>query len=71
MELFKLLRLLYLKLKVMTEAYDLDLFIYFCANMENIDLLGTYGEPIDNFCRGYFYLLYQDKVKKESRRKRF
>ncbi|RSM00463.1 hypothetical protein CDV31_011787 [Fusarium ambrosium] len=49
----------YLELEVITEAQDLDLFVYLralTADKQPLVLVGNHGEPMDSFARGYFRL---------------
>ncbi|KAI5926503.1 Alpha/Beta hydrolase protein [Camillea tinctor] len=62
---FEILGSPYLQLEVITEAQDLDLFIYLRAidkNGKTIILVGNHGEPMDSFARGYFRLSHRDEV---------
>ncbi|KAI8720095.1 PepX-C domain-containing protein [Fusarium sp. LHS14.1] len=68
---FEILGSPYLELEVVTEAQDLDLFIYLralTADKHPIVLVGNHGEPMDSFARGYFRLSHRDEVEKDFTR---
>ncbi|KAJ4328913.1 hypothetical protein N0V84_000702 [Fusarium piperis] len=68
---FEVLGSPYLELEVVTEAQDLDLFIYLRAlTAENkpIVLVGNHGEPMDSFARGFFRLSHREEVEKDFNR---
>ncbi|KAL2694828.1 hypothetical protein Neosp_001416 [[Neocosmospora] mangrovei] len=68
---FEILGSPYLELEVVTEAQDMDLFIYLralTADKQPIVLVGNHGEPMDSFARGYFRLSHREEVEKDFTR---
>ncbi|KPM43189.1 hypothetical protein AK830_g3364 [Neonectria ditissima] len=64
-EPFELLGSPYLLLDILTEAQDMDIFIYLRAidaAGNPLVLLGNHGEPMDSFARGFFRLSHRDEV---------
>ncbi|RSM10860.1 hypothetical protein CEP52_003366 [Fusarium oligoseptatum] len=61
----------YLELEVITEAQDLDLFVYLralTADKQPLVLVGNHGEPMDSFARGYFRLSHREEVEKDFKK---
>ncbi|KAI8670559.1 PepX-C domain-containing protein [Fusarium keratoplasticum] len=68
---FEILGSPYLELEVVTEAQDLDLFIYLralTADRQPIILVGNHGEPMDSFARGYFRLSHRKEIETDFTR---
>ncbi|KAJ4184838.1 hypothetical protein NW755_008750 [Fusarium falciforme] len=68
---FELLGSPYLELEVVTEAQDMDLFIYLralTADKQPIILVGNHGEPMDSFARGYFRLSHRKEIETDFTR---
>ncbi|RSL69849.1 hypothetical protein CEP53_002079 [Fusarium sp. AF-6] len=65
---FEVLGSPYLELEVITEAQDLDLFVYLralTADQQPLVLVGNHGEPMDSFARGYLRLSHREEVEKD------
>ncbi|RMJ15716.1 hypothetical protein CDV36_004632 [Fusarium kuroshium] len=68
---FEILGSPYLELEVITEAQDLDLFVYMLAltaDKRPLVLVGNHGEPMDSFARGYFRLSHREEVEKDFKK---
>lgn len=60
----------YLQVDLITDAKDLDLFVYLRAIDQDgnpVILKGNHGEPMDSFARGFFRLSHRDEIMSEFR----